>query len=157
MQAALDDLLGAVYSLIYAKGHRYAERQQSLSPEDMQNVHLRAVDMSAGKVRTEGQWTAGFYFNNALFRLAAIYHRTLKIITGRENEKVYVETLRPLAKALFQNWTSRPWEDANIGKVHTQVNGLKHGADGIYEGRKVVFDEAVRASDELLSLIEAWK
>jgi hypothetical protein len=157
MLASLDDLLGAVYSLIYARNHGYDERQQSLSPKDIQAVHIRAADMSAGKVRTEGKWTAGFYFNNALFRLAAIYHRALKIITGRENEKLYVETLRPIAETLFQNWTKQKWTYANLTKLHKQVNELKHGADGIYEGRDVRFEEAVRAVDELLNLIEAWR
>jgi len=157
MQASLDDLLGAVYSLIYARSHAYDDRQQALDPKDIQAVRIRAMDVSTGKVRTEGKWTAGFYFNNALFRISAIYHRALKIVTGKENEKQYVDTLRPIAESLFQNWEHHRWTSTNLVTLHKEVNDLKHTADGIYKGRDVEFSEVVRALDELLTLIEAWK
>jgi hypothetical protein len=151
MEASLDDLLGAVYSLIYATNYDYDERQKPLRPLDFQAVLIRAQDMAACKVRTEGKWTAGFYFNNALFRIAAIYHRSLKIVTGRERTRLYVDALRPTARASFPKWT-----DANLAKLHKEVNGLKHTPDGIYKGRDVKFDQAVKALDELLNLIEMW-
>lgn len=157
MQASLDDLLGAVYSLIYARNHDYDDRQKALGPKDVQAVATRAKDMSVGKVRMEGKWTAGFYFNNALFRISAVYHRSLKIVTGKEKERAYVDTLRPIAETLFQNWQNRPWTNTSLAKLHKEVNELKHTADGIYEGRNVQFGEAILALDELLNLIEAWR
>jgi hypothetical protein len=156
MQASLDDLLGAVYSLIYARNYDYDDRQQSLGPKDIGAVKIRATDMAAGKVRTEGKWTAGFYFNNALFRISAVYHRALKIIAGRETEKVYVDKLRPTAETLFQTWRNQRWTSANLINLHKEVNELKHTADGIFQGRDVKFDAAIQALDELLNLIEAW-
>ena len=156
MQASLDDSLGAVYSLIYARNYEYDDRQQPLGPKDIGAVKTRAMDMATGKVRTEGKWTAGFYFNNSLFRISAVYHRALKIITGRETEKVYVDTLRPIAEALFHGWRHQNWANENVKKLHKEVNELKHTADGVYEGRDVKYDEAARAVDELLNLIEAW-
>src|SRR5580704_80905 len=84
MQASLDDLLGAIYSLIYARQHGYAERNHSLGTDDIQNVQVRASDICVSKVRTEGKWTAGYYFNSALFRIAAVYHRVLKTVAGKE-------------------------------------------------------------------------
>jgi hypothetical protein len=155
MQASLDDLLGAVYSLIYARSRDYDDRQQTLGPQDIQAVRVRASDMSIRRVRTEGKWTAGFYFNNSLFRVSAIYHRALKIVTGKEKE-TYADTLRPIAESLFQNWENRGWTSTNLAKLHREVNELKHTPDGIYQGRDIQFSEATSAVDELLTLIEAW-
>jgi hypothetical protein len=152
MQASLDDLLGAVYSLVYARNHDYDDRQHALDPKDIQAVSVRALDISKGKVRTEGKWTAGFYFNNALFRIAAIYHRALKIATEKETEGDYVGALLPEVERKHPKW-----KNANLMKIHRQVNDLKHTADGVYQGRDVKFNEAVCALDELLSLIEARK
>jgi len=159
MQSSLDDMLGAVYTLIYARHHDYDDRRHALGPQDIQAVGVRAADMSTGGVRTEGKWTAGFYFNNALFRISAVYHRALKIVTGKEHEKneIYIGTLRPIAESLFQNWENRGWTNTNLAKLHKEVNELKHMPDGIYQGRDVQFTEAVGALDELLTLIESWK
>jgi len=157
MQASLDDLLGAVYSLIYARHYEYSERKHPLSPEDIRNVQIRAVSIGNSKVRTEGKWTAGYYFNNALFRIAAVYHRALKTVVGKDGEEEYVSKLLPIVSKQFQSWTHQPWTHEKATNVYRQVNKLKHKADGIYEGRAVAFDEAVRALNELLKLIEAWK
>lgn len=159
MQSSLDDTLGAVYTLIYARHHDYDDRQHALGPQDLQAVRIRAADMSTGNVRTEGKWTAGFYFNNALFRISAVYHRALKIVTGKEHEKkdIYIGTLRPIAESLFHNWENRGWTNTNLAKLHKEVNELKHAPDGIYQGRDIQFTEAVSALDELLTLIESWR
>jgi hypothetical protein len=158
MQASLDDLLGALYSLIYAKQHGFAERSHSLATDDVLNVQVRATDIAAGKVRTEGKWTAGYYFNGALFRIAGVYHRVLKIVAAKENEDdLYVKDLLPLVDANFQAWTKGTWAHGKTTQVYRQVNKLKHQADGIYQGRAVTFNDAVSALAELLELIEAWR
>ncbi|HMD09202.1 MAG TPA: hypothetical protein VKH63_16845 [Candidatus Acidoferrum sp.] len=51
-----------------------------------------------GKVRLDGKWIARGYFNNALFRTAAIYHRVLKIVVG---ERAYVPALVTKAQATY--------------------------------------------------------
>lgn len=155
MQSLLDDLLGAVYSLIYARHHKYSERKQPLSSKDIQNVHVRATDIRESKVRTEGQWTAGYYFNSALFRIAAVYHRALKTVAGKED--LYPNDLLPIVDTQFQVWKGEAWCHGKTTTVYRQVNKIKHKADGIYRGRGVVFDDAVQALQELLNLIEAWR
>jgi hypothetical protein len=65
LQAWLDDLLGAIYSLMYAKRHKFVSRPQTLAQKDIGNVLIRARKMAASKLRTEGKWTARFHFNNA--------------------------------------------------------------------------------------------
>jgi hypothetical protein len=156
-QACLDDLLGAVYSLMYAKHYKFNNRPQPLSQKDIGNVLIRARKMSASKLRRDGKWTAGFYFNNALFRIAAVYHRSLKIVTGNEEkENIYVRQLEPIAKRFCED-RQYSWVNQSVAKVHDEVNNLKHSSRGIISGRNVEFKEAIMAVNEILSLIDALK
>jgi|ERR1039458_619384 hypothetical protein len=66
VESSLDDFLGAVYALILATHHQFQDRVGR--PIDIKPVAQRAARIAAGSVRTHGQWIAGFYFNNALFR-----------------------------------------------------------------------------------------
>jgi hypothetical protein len=133
-QACLDDLLGAVYGLFYATRYNYADRTHALGAEYLQLVLTRAKDMSSLKVRTEGLWTAGFYFNSALFRIAAVYDRALKVATGKDDkfEKLLKET-----EKRFKDSQKRDWVTTNLRKVHCEVNQLKHARGSIYDGRNV--------------------
>lgn len=154
LMGCLDDLLGAVYALMYADHRGYSDRPQALDAQDIQNVLIRARDMSNGRVRTDGKWTAGFYFNNALFRLAAVYHRALKIVTGNENTVLHVPQLLPQAQAKFQAARNLAWTNTKIHDIHLEVNNLKHTPEGIYAGRDVTFADSLGAVGELLTLIE---
>lgn len=152
--ACLDDLLGAVYSLMYATYHGYVDRIQPLGSNDVANVLVRARDMSNGRLRSDGKWTAGFYFNNALFRLAAVYHRSLKVVTNNGGTKLYVPELLPLANSKFNAKYGSDWNHANLSKIHEEVNSLKHTSGGIQSGRSALFEEAVEATVEIMALIE---
>ena len=107
--------------------------------------------------RTDGKWTAGFYFNNTQFRLAAIYHRELKAVTGKEKEKDRdsVGALLPEARSKFKAARGCDWTNIQITKIHTEVNELKHAASGLYSGRTVTLMESIDAIEELLALFEA--
>lgn len=131
--------------MLQAKQHGFADRTR---PIRIAAVQKRAQMIAAGKVRIDGKWIAGFYFNNALFRTAAIYHRVLKIIVGKNT---YVPVLLPKAQALYPKWTN-----TKLGIVHRQVNDLKHSPRGVHDQRTVTYDDAVAAVDELLFLIETW-
>src|SRR6202140_1060600 len=130
LQACLDDLLGAVYSLMYAKHYKFSSRPQALGQNDIRNVLVRAREMAVSKLRTEGKWTAGFYFNNALFRTSAVYHRALKIVTGNEEKDKNVGELRPVAEELYKRARGVPWVNTSVREVHKEVTGLKHTSDG---------------------------
>lgn len=145
LAGSLDDFLGAVYALIQAKLHDFADRT---GPIQIKAVQKRAQKIAAGKVRTDGKWIAGFHFNNALFRTAAVQHRILKIIIGKDNS---VPKLRNEAKMVFPQWTSD-----KLDVVHDQVNVLKHERRGVHDARTVAYSDAVAAVGELLNLIEAW-
>ena len=145
-QSSLDDFLGAVYALIRAKHQGFRDRPGRTIA--IKPVAQRAARIAAGDLKTDGLWIAGFYFNNALFRTAAVYHRMLKVITGGNG---YVPALLPRARTRYPNWAS-----TELSKVHSQVNELKHDPQGIYHGRTVTYAEALAAARELLDLIEAW-
>jgi hypothetical protein len=145
LAGSLDDFLGAVYALIQAKQHGFADR---VGPIEISAVQQRAQKIAVGQVRIDGKWIAGFYFNNALFRTAAIYHRVLKIVIGK---KASAHVLAPKAQALYPQWTN-----TKLDPVHDQVNHLKHTPSGIYDQRTVTYDDAMTAVGELLVLIEAW-
>jgi len=145
-QSSLDDFLGAVYALIRAKQEGFRDRPGRAIA--IKPVAQRAARIAAGNLKTDGLWIAGFYFNNALFPTAAVYHRMLKVITGGSG---FVPALLPIAQARYPHWAS-----TELSKVHSQVNELKHDPQGIYHGRTVTYAEALAAAGELLDLIEAW-
>lgn len=145
-QSSLDDFLGAVYALIRAKQEGFRDRPGRTIA--IKPVVQRAGRIAAGSLKTDGLWIAGFYFNNALFRTAAVYHRILKVITGGNG---FVPALLPTATARYPNW-----DNTQLSKVHSQVNELKHDPQGVYHGRTVTYEEALTAACDLLDLIEAW-
>jgi hypothetical protein len=151
--ACLDDLLGAVYSLFFAIRHNLSERPNPLSERDIDAVLVRAKNIAQAKVRTEGKWTAGFYLNNALFRIAAVYHRALKIYAG--DSQLEMKKLVKKAEEKYRNAQGRPWESRMLKKVNCEVNRVKHRESGIIKGRDAGLKEAIQATDELLTLIEA--
>jgi hypothetical protein len=150
IQASIDDLLGAVYSLIHAKSHQFVHRTGQV---EIPVVKTRARQIQFGVVRTDGRWIAGWHFNSALFRLAAVYHRLLKAVTG-EDENV-ADLLQP-AREMFLRQAKRNWENKCIHKIYQEVNCLKHSARGLYFSRRATFADAVSSIEELLRLAEAW-
>lgn len=151
LAGSLDDFLGAVYALILAKKGGFTDRLTR--PIEVAAVEKRAGQIAAGKVRTDGKWMAGFHFNSALFRTAAVYHRILKIVVGRVAK---VPALRGDARELYRKWNHRDWRSDKLDMVHNQVNDLKHTPRGIHDKRTVAYQDAVTAVGELLDLMEAW-
>jgi len=151
LAGSLDDFLGAVYALILAKHADFTDRLTR--PIEIAAVEKRAKQIAAGKVRTDGKWMAGFHFNSALFRTAAVYHGILKIVVGRV---AYVHELRGRARELYRQWNHSDWTSDKLEMVHSQVNDLKHSPRGIHDQRTVAYQDAVSAVGELLDLIEAW-
>jgi hypothetical protein len=145
LPACLDDFLGAVYALTFAKQGGFKNRpDRSIS---IVAVEKLARQMASGQLRTDGKWIAGFHFNSALFRTAAVSHRILQIIVGRDGN---VPTLCDEAEKLYPKWSS-----GNVRKVCTEVNKLKHKRKALLERRNVAYEDALAAVGELLDLMEA--
>lgn len=76
MSSCLDEFLGAIYALIFAKQRRFADRVGR--PVDPTAYSKRAEQLGRGEVRVDGKWMAGFFFNSAILRISAVYHRSLR-------------------------------------------------------------------------------
>jgi hypothetical protein len=156
--SALDDFLGAVYALIFARRGGFKERRDQ-APEH-EPPRTRARQLEKGEVRVDGAWMAGFHFNSALYRLAAVYHRVLKLAASsqclQQKKRPMVSDLLRDVESRFANWTGRAWVHPHLSAVHNEVNLLKHEREGIYTTRGIGFNEGVSAAEELLQLLEAW-
>jgi hypothetical protein len=148
----LDEFLGALYALILARVQGFADRTPG-TPIEIPVLQRRSAQIASGRVRLDGAWMAGFHFNSALLRLAAVYHRALKILTGAGD---YVNPLLTKLDPIYRGWTGQSWSNTNIDRLHHEVNDLKHSPQGLYGGRNVAYAVAVAAVDELLQLLEAW-
>jgi hypothetical protein len=146
LPASLDDFLGAVYALIFAKQGGFKNRPDRAV--SIAAVEKLARQIASGKLRTDGKWIAGFHFNSALFRTAAVSHRILQIVVGRDDN---VPALCDEGEKLYPRWSS-----GNVRKVYREVNKLKHKRKALLERRNVAYEDALAAVGELLDLIEAW-
>jgi len=148
--ATLDDLLGAVYALILSQCtvHPFVARS---GPIEIQAVLKRAEDVAQGTIRTSGNWLAGFHFNSALFRIAATYHRGLKVVSQREKSDLKKAALLKLVKPAFPNW-----EHGYLDDIWDEVNHLKHAAGGVFNSRTIKREGANAAIAELLHLFNLW-
>lgn len=140
----LDDLLGAIYSMIFAKHLEFIDRTDK--PIEDEVIKKRASQVQTGAIRIDGKWSAGWHFNSALYRIASVYHRLLKLIENGSDKRV-----GDLVKA-YKDRTGEDWENTNTHKIHLQVNKLKHKSSGVYFSRSATFDEALKSIEELLSL-----
>lgn len=153
--ATLDLFLGAIHGLFLASEGGFQERRRRAI--ELKVVHKRAESLSAGRLRQDGLWSAGFHFNSAITRLSAVYHRILKIVappTPADNDGIGV--LRPRVILMYRKLTSSQWRPSAIGAIHAEVNRLKHSEGGLGRERKVGLALAVEAADELLTLLDVW-
>lgn len=156
LRHALDDFLGAIYALFFARHFHFADRPMGTQPEP-DKVQLRAEQVANGRLRIDGQWMAGFHFNSALLRIAAVYHRVLRVLANDHRRNVWVDELQNklLTDARYAAWPGRPWSFANLQVIHTEVNRLKHDGAGVGLGRDARYAQALDAIEELLILLEA--
>src|SRR5438045_5549146 len=77
--AVLDDLLGAIYSLVSAveKGFKGKTGSSEFDP-----ILTRAKHLSNGLVRKDGNWMAGYHFNSGMFRISAVFARLPVALSG---------------------------------------------------------------------------
>lgn len=152
--ACLDDLLGAVHALYLARFYGFVDRTDH--PIETAVLLTRARDLSEGSIRIDGKWAAGFYFNGALFRLAAVFHRLLKLILDKTNSREFTPALQKEAAQRYPNWFSEGWTNLRVSDVYAEVNTLKHTTTGVIVSRTVSFHRALASLDEILNIAERW-
>ncbi len=101
--ATLDDFLGVLYALIFAKCNNRPFKDRN-GPIEVQTIVKRPEHVAKGRVRTSGNWLAGFHFNSALFRIAATYHRGLKVVSGKETSDLQKGELLKIVEPAFPSW-----------------------------------------------------
>jgi hypothetical protein len=138
--AALDDLLGAVYALVSAVERDFKGKTGN---SDFEAVLIRSQQLANGQVRKDGNWMAGFHFNNALFRISAVFDRLPKALGGHA-----------AARQAYAKRTGHAWEDKEAHDIRDEVNDLKHKASGVFRKRRRVLKDATAAIDQLLELAE---
>jgi hypothetical protein len=148
--ATLDDFLGAIYALALSQCNVHPFVRRS-GPIEIDTVIQRAEDIADGRLRTSGNWMAGFHFNGGLFRIAASYHRGLKVVSNQEKSRDMRGGLLPAVEAAFPKWKHQNLDDA-----YDEVNDLKHTAEGKFNFREVDLGGAKAAVEELLELFELW-
>lgn len=153
-QATLDFFLGALYGLSLAVLHGFEHRPKGKAP-DFEPLLKRTALLAKGEVRLDGKWMAGFHFNSALLRLAAVYQRTLKVVTKNTDSDKDVGTLLSELREKHKGWAGN-WTNTHIRKVHKEVNDLKHASKGKIDGRDVNLGRALGAIEELLTIWESW-
>ena len=153
----IDEFLGALYGLNLAQIQGFVDRPVGTDIE-IPVLQNRADKLANGDVRIDGKWMAGFHFNSGLLRLSAVYHRSLKTVTGNVGKDKSIRTLLDeLDKpTLYPTWAGHAWSRANVAQVHKEVNDFKHTAEGLNAGRNVPYAVAADAVEELLVLLEKW-
>ncbi len=147
-QALLGILLGSLYGLARAVQLGYEDRTgRALSLQYSKELRGLLADLEKGNLPSEGQWLAGFYFNSALHRLAALYHRSLKILTGRDDNAPSLLEYAVKAKLLKKEHVSA------LATVHKEVNKLKHDTFGVLRDRAVDLALTVTAASQAFVLI----
>ncbi|MGE5417002.1 MAG: hypothetical protein ACM3UZ_09595 [Acidobacteriota bacterium] len=140
--------IGALYSLGKAKqlNYEYYNVDSERLLELISKLNKDSLDQ-------DNQWSAGYYFNSALIRMAAGYHRSLKLIAFglgsdlMDLEWKLIKNLIPLVKQAGVNKDKVKM----LTKVNSEVNRFKHDQSGTKE-RKVDFITAIQAADELIDL-----
>lgn len=143
--------LGALHALLRAAELGFRDRTQTVpSRAYAQSLGRMLKRLGNGSPALRGQWLAGFYINDAMFRIAALYERGLKAAVGARGQQ-NVPCLREIAVAKGLMVSA---DFSALDAVRTDVNQLKHRDGLVLKGRKVAFDTAIAAAREARELLD---
>src|SRR5262249_21421573 len=116
---------------------------------------VRVGLIAKAKLRVDGAWAAGFYFDSALARMAAVFDRVVKRTARRKGllpprGSGNGPSLRDLLSALSLD----SFFQGKLGDVYREVNRLKHDAEGHAARRGVTMADATAAFTQMLALLE---
>jgi len=160
--------VGALYAL--DKSYQYHVERSSYTHSD---IHLSQAQQIISQISIEQSpdqiWLAGFHFNGALMRIAALYERSLRSLLSesKHDEKISVIRKRKpkdikISKANVRELTSIvqerlfksvPIKTTAAEKIRKEVNKLKHQVLGVLPQDAVTMDEAIEALREIMDLL----
>lgn len=165
-RAPLDSLLGALHGLIQAKRLGFKDRSHSLddprgrSPQGIEywdyGPLVRVAFMVKGELRLDGAWTAGFYFDSALARLAAVFDRAVRRKAAQRGlDRKHAGSGRPPnVRVLLRALGLGSFTKGKLAGVYDEVNRLKHHPAGLAEHRRVTMADARNAFEQAIVLLE---
>ena len=138
-------IIGAFYSFYLALTQNYTDDlNKGISDDYLENIVKNYKDLKDKK------WEAGYYFNSALYRLSAAYHRALKVYTKKLRTNHNIPKLLERAKQLGLTED----EVLNLEIIRKSVNLLKHEVFGLTKGKRPTIDQVIKAFKELLDFFE---
>ena len=149
----LDYVIGALYGLAKAIDLKFADRAGESDP--MYRPFLSQYVLSIVELEPlHPSWLAGFYFNSAIQRIAACYDRIPRLLGAKEKKGGNANTRMAGVNGSKDEDCQRieHWK-----KVYDEFNPFKHAPEGKALGRGAGMEDALKASDELLRLLETNK
>jgi len=165
----LDYLLGALHGLLQAKRLGFKDRDHALDGErgrSAQGVEywkygplVRVEHMTQGKLRVDGAWAAGFYFNSAVVRMAAVFDRAVRRKAIQAGLDVGDPRPRgsgppPRVWDLLHRLGLSRFTKGKLAHVYEEANPLKHRPAGLAKRRNVTLADATAAFEQMLDLLE---
>lgn len=152
---------GALYALGRAVKLRYVEQthRESASPanelrvskqraEEVQKLARILADQD--ELPTQGDWLAGYYYNDALLRVDVCYEQVVRYYLDARNNKKFSQLLPEALEQEFPVHLLVPiWL-----KVRRQVNDIKHNRLRKPEGPEIPPDQTCKAVETLISAVE---
>lgn len=124
----LNFAVGATYALGMAHALDYDDRAEAGRGQRMWDLASAiAQDLSHGRdLPRDGEWLAGYCFNNAIIRIAVSYEHIVRHVTGmhgREDINKLIKTATPLG--FLERW-EKAWRP-----MHNELNAIRHRNDFI--------------------------
>lgn len=143
--------IGALFCASEAQRCKFSDRNDH---PDRWSIELSqaldaARELGCGRRPSESTWLSIVHFNSALHRIDAGFERVIKHITGKRASEF--EGLKTAAlSARVPKKAIEAWK-----KIRTQeVNRLKHETGGKLSGKRLSFQDMLKALDALVRLIE---
>ncbi|HZT34629.1 MAG TPA: hypothetical protein VFA15_01825, partial [Nitrososphaera sp.] len=147
----LDYLLGALYGLRRAYELDFRDRSADHHKNYRDNLAVYCLEIpQRGQVNP--LWTAGFYFNSAIQRLASAFDRITQMFGEKATKDNPARKRMAKVNAKIKAGSYAEWE-----KIYQEVNLLKHPPSGLARGRTVTLADAFKALAQTLDLIEKGK
>ena len=150
----LDYMLGALYGL--SRAHQLGFRDRPGGHFPIYRPHLANYALEVPKGREiDKLWSAGFYFNSSIQRIASAFDRIPRMLGARMEKNIGGKKLSTSAKDRMREVSRKPftkWE-----QVYDEVNAFKHAPEGRAAGRTVTMADAIESFEQMLNLLTDGK
>jgi hypothetical protein len=148
----LDYLLGALYGL--SRAHHLGFRERKGKHFLVYRPHLANYALEIPKNgEVNCLWSAGFYFNSAIQRLASAFDRIPRMLRAKMTKKVAAKRVSTSAKERMGE--VNPASHTNWELLYDEVNHFKHSPEGRAAGRTVTLEDALRAFEQTVDLLKS--